>query len=111
MNILLTILIGIVVGAIDGGGIFWAKEEPYKIEIFIAATLKGVLVSLLTAYSITVNDTWWHGMLLGALFGFLFAAVVFLAKGGFKSKDAPYIIPSGIVMGCITGVLLWAFVF
>jgi hypothetical protein len=111
MNILSTIGIGIVMGAIDGGGIFFAKEEPYKIEIFIAATLKGALVSLLTAYSLTVGSTWWHGLLLGALFGLLFAIVVFLAKGGFKSKDAPYVVPSGIVMGSITGVLLWAFVF
>lgn len=50
------------------------------------------------------------GVCWGALFGFLFAAVVFLAKGGFKSKDAPYVIPSGIVMGGISGILLWLFV-
>jgi hypothetical protein len=43
--------------------------------------------------------------------GFAFGLVIFLAKGAFKSKDAPYVVPMSIVTGLITGVLLAKFAF
>ena len=46
MRTLPVIIIGAVIGVLDGVGIFWAPGEPYKTEIFLAAILKGVLVSL-----------------------------------------------------------------
>jgi len=45
------------------------------------------------------------------LYGFAFGLVIFLAKGAFKSKDAPYVVPMSIVTGLITGVLLAKFAF
>jgi hypothetical protein len=49
-------------------------------------------------------------MLIGALYGFAFSLVVYLAKGGPKSGDAPYVIPSGIIKGGLIGlfIVLWA---
>ena len=41
MNFLMVIIIGAVLGALDGVGIFFAPEEPYKWQILIAAMLKG----------------------------------------------------------------------
>ena len=38
-----------------------------------------------------------------------FALVIFLAKGAFKSKDAPYVVPSGIILGLFTGLAVWKF--
>jgi hypothetical protein len=111
MNIIIVVLIGAVMGALDGVGIFFEPSEPYKIEILLAATLKGVLVSLLTALSLGGRSPWWHGAGYGLLYGFSFALVIFLAKGAFKSKDAPYVVPSGIVLGLITGVLIAKFAF
>ena len=35
--------------------------------------------------------------------------VVFLAKGGLKSKDAPFVVPFGIVAGAATGLLVVKF--
>jgi hypothetical protein len=35
--------------------------------------------------------------------------VIFLAKGAFKSKDAPYVVPSGVVLGLLTGLAIWKF--
>jgi|SRR5216684_337547 hypothetical protein len=111
MNVIIVLLIGGIIGALDGVGIFFAPDEPYKIEIFFAATLKGMLVSLITALSLTSRSAWWQGASGGLLYGFAFALVIFLAKGGFKSKDAPYVVPAGALLGLITGVLVWKFAF
>jgi hypothetical protein len=102
----ITILIGAAVGVLDGVGIFYAPGEPYKIEIFLAAILKGVLVSLFVAFALKGKREWKSAALYGVLFGLLFALVIFLAKGGFRSMDAPFVVPSGIVMGAITGILV-----
>ena len=52
MNILIALLIGALMGGPNGVGIFFEPREPYKIEILLAATLKGVLISLLTGFSL-----------------------------------------------------------
>jgi hypothetical protein len=109
MNIGFVILIGGVAGFLDGVGIFFEPKEPYKIEILFAAILKGILVSVVTGLSLTARSTWWQASGFGVLYGFLFALVIFLAKGAFKSKDAPYVVPSGVVLGLLTGLAIWKF--
>jgi len=110
MNWLSVILIGLFVGAFDGIGIFFAPGEPYKVEILLAATLKGILVSIITALTLSGRrSSWRRATGFGALYGFSFALVIFLAKGAFKSMDAPYVVPSGVVMGALTGLLFWKF--
>jgi hypothetical protein len=111
MNIIIVVLIGAAMGALNGVGIFFEPREPYKVEILLAATLKGILISLLIAFSLGGPSPWWHGAGYGALYGFAFGLVVFLAKGAFKSKDTPYVVPTSIVTGLITGVLLGYFAF
>ncbi len=44
-----------------------------------------------------------------ALYGLAFALVVYLAKGGPQSGDAPYLVPSGIVVGALTGLFILLF--
>ena len=107
----IVVLIGAVMGALGGVGIFFEPREPYKIEILLTATLKGILISLLTALSLGGRSPWWHGAGYGMLYGFSFGLVIFLAKGAFKSKDAPYVVPSSTIIGLITGVLLAKFAF
>src|SRR6266480_5649197 len=97
MNISLVLIIGALMGGVNGVGIFFEPREPYKIEILLAATLKGILISLLTALSLGGRSPWWHGAGYGMLYGFSFGLVIFLAKGAFKSKDAPYFVPSSIL--------------
>ena len=111
MNLVAVLLIGALIGALDGIGIFFAPGEPYKVEILLAAILKGVLVSLITALSLAGRRSWLRGAGFGLLYGVAFGLVIFLAKGGFKSMDAPYVVPSGIVMGGLTGLLVWRFGF
>ena len=98
-------------GGLNGVGIFFEPREPYKVEILLAAILKGILISLLTAFLLGVGSSWLRGAGFGMLYGFAFALVIFLAKGAFKSKDAPYVVPMGIITGLLTGVLLANFAF
>jgi hypothetical protein len=105
------LLIGAVIGALDGLGVFFAPGEPYKVEIFFAAILKGILVSLITGLSLGKGISWLRGAGFGLLYGGAIALVVFLAKGGFRSMDAPYVMPSGIVMGALSGILVAKFGF
>jgi len=111
VKITVVLVIGAVVGTLDGVGIFYAPAEPYKIEIFLAAILKGILVSLLTGLTLRAQRPWRHGLGYGLLYGLALALVVFLAKGAFRSMDAPYVVPSGMVMGAITGLLVSRFAF
>jgi len=106
MNFLTVILIGVVLGALDGVGIFFEPKEPYKWQILGAATMKGVLVALLTGFSLSATSRWWSAMVTGALYGLSFGLVVYLAKGGPKSGDAPYVIPSGIITGGLIGLFI-----
>jgi len=110
MNVPIVILIGAVLGALDGVGIFFEPREPYKWQIFCAATLKGVLIALLTGFSISATTQWWLAIAIGSLYGLAFAVVIHLAKGGPKSGDAPYVVPSGIISGALMGlfILIWA---
>ena len=110
MNLLIVVLIGAVFGFLDGVGIFFEPKEPYKWQILCAATLKGVLVALLTGFSLAATTRWWFAMATGALYGLAFALVIYLAKGGPKSGDAPYVVPSGIITGGLIGlfVVMWA---
>lgn len=111
MNFFVVVVIGTVLGVLDGAGIFFAPGEPYKWQIFSAATLKGGLVGILTGFSLAPTSSRWSGMGAGALYGLAFAAVVYLAKGGPQSGDAPYVIPSGIIFGALTGLLITIFAF
>jgi hypothetical protein len=97
MNILIALVIGALMGGLNGVGIFFEPREPYKIEILLAATLKGVLISLLTGFSLGPGSSWLRGAGFGMLYGFAFGLVIFLAKGAFKSKDAPYVVPMSLV--------------
>jgi hypothetical protein len=110
MSLPIVILIGAVLGALDGVGIFFEPREPYKWQIFCAATLKGVLTALLTGFSISATTRWWLAIAIGSLYGLAFAVVIYLAKGGPKSGDAPYVVPGGIITGGLMGIfiLIWA---
>ena len=111
MNLILVLVIGAVVTAFGAVGIFWVPQEPYKTEIFFASTLKGVLIALLTAFCVSGQSAWYVGLGYGALFGFLQSTVVYLAKGAWKSKDAPFVIPVGVVTGALSGLLIVNYAF
>jgi hypothetical protein len=107
MNILTTLIIGACVHALVGAGIFFAKEEPYKVQIFVATILKGLLVALLIGFSLQARVTpgWLAGVLYGLLYGLAFGGVVFLAKGA-DLKTTPHVLSGSIIQGVISGALI-----
>lgn len=112
MNLLTTLIIGACVHALIGAGVFFAKEEPYKVQIFLATTLKGLLVALLIGYSLKerVSQGVWAGVLYGFLYGLAFGVVVFLAKGA-DFKTTPHLLSGSVIQGIITGTLIALFAF
>ncbi len=60
MSVVVVLVIGGVIAALDGVGIFFAPGEPFKPEILFAAILKGILVSLLIGLSLTNDSAWWR---------------------------------------------------
>jgi hypothetical protein len=106
MNIIKILIIGGVVHALVGAGIFFAKEEPHKAQIFLATIIKGLLVALLVGFSLTTRSVL-AGSLYGLLYGLAFGVVVFLAKGA-DFKSTPYILSGSVVQGIITGALVAA---
>jgi len=72
--------------------------------------LKGILVALLTGSALSATTRWFSAMGIGAAYGLAFSLVIYLAKGGPRSGDAPYVIPGGIVTGGLIGLFLsvWA---
>ncbi|HEX6741414.1 MAG TPA: hypothetical protein VF079_06425 [Sphingomicrobium sp.] len=106
MKLAIILLIGAVIGAIDGGGIFFAPGEPYPLEIFAAAILKSMLVAVTIGLTLRDRRSVARGAGFGLLYGTAFALVVFLAKGGVRSMDAPYVVPSGALFGAIAGMLV-----
>ena len=112
MNLLTTLVIGACAHALVGAGIFFAKEEPYKVQIFIATILKGLLVALLIGFSLQarVSKGIWTGVLYGAVFGLVFGFVIFLAKGA-DLKSTPHVLSGSIIQGILTGALVALFAF
>ncbi len=107
----LVLLIGAAFGLLDGLGILFAKREPYKAEIIAAATLKGALVGLVTALSLTPGHSRMQGLALGLLYGIWAGLVVYLIKGGRRSGHPPYVIPASAVSGALAGLVIasWAY--
>jgi hypothetical protein len=106
MNLVIVIGTGLAFGALLGASIFFEKREPYKVEILIASTIRSILVALLTGFSLSSHSSWYAGAGSGLIYGFLFGLVIFLAKGGFKSKDAPYVVLGASISGGLAGLVI-----
>ncbi len=111
MRLGVVFLVSLVVGFPGGVPNLFVPEEPYRYQILVASTLKGVLMGLLTGLSLNAQSPWWHGVGLGAVYGLAFGLVVFLAKGGLKSNAAPYVVPMSALTGAVAGLLLVALAF
>ena len=97
---------GTVVGCLGAVGIYWAPDEPYKHWIVAAGMLNGIVNSLLMTVFIRGHSSIGSALLVGALCGLATATVVFLAKGGWSSWDAPYVVPTGLVEGLILSLVV-----
>jgi hypothetical protein len=74
--------------------------------IVAAGTLRGVLVGLLTGFSLSAQSGWLMAAGFGALYGTLSAAVVALSKGSGAFQHALFILPTAVVTGALSGALI-----
>ncbi len=100
---------GMAVGFLESFSIWVVPEEPYQNFIVVAGTLKGVLTALLITTMVDQHSSLGKAIGVGILFGFLISGMVFLAKGGWVSWDAPFVVPSGVVGGLMLGPIVRRF--
>lgn len=95
--------VGAILGFLGAIGIYFAPEEPYPGFITLAGTLSGVTIAWLVSTVVDGNSSLGRCLGWGAAMGLLDSATVFLAKGGWVSWDAPFVVPTGIVTGVMLG--------
>ena len=94
---------GAALGFLGAVGIYFEPGEPYPGFITLAGTLGGVTIALLITVVVTRGSSLGQCLAWGATMGLLESVPVFLAKGGWTSWDAPFVVPTGIVTGVILG--------
>ncbi len=98
--------IGAALGFLGAVGIYYEPEEPYPGYITLAGTLSGVTIALLISTVVTRDASIGKCLGWGASMGLLVSATVFLAKGGWTSWDAPFVVPTGMVTGAMLGLAI-----
>jgi len=96
--------IGAAVGFLGAVGIVFEPAEPYKDFIVVAGTLGGIVMALLISVVVDRSSSIAGSLAWGAFLGLLHSSVIFLAKGGWSSMDAPYVVPTGIISGLVLGL-------
>ncbi len=102
------VLAGAAVGFLGAVGIYFDPQEPYKHFVVAAGTLSGVVLALLIWTVVDSTTAVMPALLAGAGLGLLLSATTFLAKGGWVSGDAPFIIPTTVVSGMILAPIVRA---
>lgn len=105
-KILVGLVFGLVLGAVDGGTAWFYPETRSLIGgILVGSSIKGMVVGLLSGwFARKVQSTTW-GIVVGAALGLLFA---FLVAWMDASKGTPHyleIMLPGFVVGAIIGFL------
>ena len=107
-DLLTIVMVGGGLGFLGAVGIYFEPAEPYPGFITIAGTLNGVAIALLITTVVTHSSTLLRSVVWGGSFGLLTSLTVFLAKGGWASWDAPYVVPTAVVIGAVLGpVVRW----
>ena len=101
-------LAGAAVGFLGAVGIVFEPAEPYRGFIVVAGILGGVVMALLISVVVSCRSSVGGALAWGAFLGLLHSSVIFLAKGGWSSMDAPFVVPTGVVSGLVLGpVVRW----
>lgn len=101
-------LAGALVGFLGAVGIIFEPAEPYRGFIVVAGTLGGIVLALLVGVFVGRGSSLSAALAWGAALGGLHSSVIFLAKGGWSSMDAPFVVPAGVVSGLVLGpVVRW----
>ena len=100
------VAVGASLGFLTAVGVYLDPGEPYPGFVTVAGTLLGVTVALLVTTVVTDATTVLQSIAWGALFGLLPSLMVFFAKGGWTSWDAPYVVPTALGVGAVLGAVV-----
>lgn len=105
-KILVGLLFGLILGAIDGAtALFYPETRPVIAGIMVGSSVKGMIVGLFSGwFARKVQSTKW-GIVVGSALGLLFAFLVAVMDA---SKGKPHyleIMMPGFVVGAIIGFL------
>ncbi len=96
-------LIGVVLAAVLGSGIFFVPEEPLKLQVYLATILQGGLIGLLIGAVFDKSTAWMSTLIGSAVLAGLTGVAVSLAKG---FEDAPFAVPFNAVEGLVIAAIL-----
>ncbi len=101
-KILVGLLFGLVLGAIDGATAWFTPEARSMMTgIMVGSSIKGMIVGVLSGwFAVKVRSTAW-GIVVGGVLGLLFAFLVALMQGEHYLE----IMLPGFVVGAIVGFL------
>jgi len=105
-KIVVGLIFGIILGAIDGAtALFYPETRPLIAGIMVGSSFKGMLVGLLSGwFARKVHSTGW-GIVVGSALGLLFAFIIAVMDA---SKGKPHyleIMLPGFIVGAIVGFL------
>ena len=105
-KILLGLLLGLALGAIDGATAwFYPEARSMMRAIMLGSTIKGMIVGVLTGwFSRKVQSMLW-GIIAGAGFGLLCAFLVAAMDAAKGQPDYLQIMLPGFVVGAMVGFL------
>ncbi|MCH7797149.1 MAG: hypothetical protein IID28_01725 [Planctomycetes bacterium] len=95
--------VGAAVGLLAVFSIWFVPDEPYPSFIVAGGTLNGVVTGFLIAAFVDRATSVPRALVTGAVCGLAASVTVYLAKGGWISNDAPYVVPAGVAIGLILG--------
>ena len=97
---------GAVVGFLETFSIWFEPDEPYPSFIVAAGTINGVVTGFMIAAFVDRATSVPRALVTGALCGLAVSVTVYLAKGGWITNNAPYVVPAGVVLGLIMGAVV-----
>lgn len=106
MNLVIVVAIGAALGLLGAAGIYFDSRVPNRHRIVFAGVIRGVLVALLTGFSMQWVGGWVAGVILGLVYGGLMGLMLCLAKEQAPWTHASYIIPASAITGALSGLLI-----
>ena len=96
-------LVGVLLAAVLGWGIFFVPEEPLKLQVYLATILQGGLIGLLVGAVFDKSTAWMSTLIGSAVLAGLMGLTISLAKG---LDDAPFAVPFNAVEGLAIAAIL-----
>jgi len=105
-KIVVGLIFGIVLGAVDGAtALFYTETRPLIAGIMVGSSFKGMLVGLLSGwFARKVQSTGW-GIVVGSVLGLLFAFIVAVMDASQGKQHYLEIMLPGFIVGAIVGFL------